>query len=156
LRTGGQSWILPSFGWLVVLHALRRPPSQGIGPFTVILCFMMWNWLLQTGLAMLLFPSFVDDQMDGFGNARYRPQEIITICVLRWTFFPGASSTPDVVSGSVLESMKIANQGRQPAAVPRHGGRHPAAPKLEPMSRHRHLPLRLLQPGIISPGCRAR
>jgi hypothetical protein len=106
---------LLSFGWLIAFFVLSGGRAiVGIGLFTVILCFyMMWNWLrAETGLAMLLFPSFVDDQMDGFGNARYRPQEIITICVLRWTFFPGSSSTPDVVSGSVLESMKIANQAR--------------------------------------------
>jgi hypothetical protein len=62
----------------------------------------------QTGLALLLFPSFIDDMADAFGNAVYRPQEIVTMMSVRWTYFNGPSQL-NLIAGNVLESLKIAD-----------------------------------------------
>ena len=104
-----------SFAWMVGFFWLSGArPIVGVIFVGLLLAFyMMWNWIrAETGLGMLLFPLFIDDMLDGFGNSILRPNEVLTWMMVRWTYFPGASSTADVVSGNVLETLKIADQAR--------------------------------------------
>jgi hypothetical protein len=104
-----------SFAWMVGFFWLSGArPIVGVIFVGLLLSFyMMWNWIrIETGLGMLMFPLMMDDMLDGFGNSILRPKEILTWMMLRWTYFPGASSTADVISGNVLESLKIADQSR--------------------------------------------
>jgi hypothetical protein len=81
----------------------------------ILMFYLMWTWLrAETGLGLLLFPLFIDDMLDATGNAIFRPQEVIAIMSVRWTYFPGAGSTAQVISGNVLEGMKIADSARIP------------------------------------------
>jgi len=102
-----------SCAWMVGFFYLSGArPIVGVVFVGLLLSFyMMWNWIrAETGLGMLLFPLFLDDMLDGFGNSLLKPNEILTWMMLRWTYFNGASSTADVVSGNVLETLKIADQ----------------------------------------------
>jgi hypothetical protein len=100
-----------SFAWLVCFCWLAGcRVVVGVGLISAILIFYVaWTWLrAETGLALLLFPSFLDDMADAFGNAIYRPQEIVTMMSVRWTYFNGPSQL-NLISGNVLESLKIAD-----------------------------------------------
>jgi hypothetical protein len=100
-----------SFVWLVWFCYLAGcRVVVGVGLISVLLIFYVaWTWLrAETGLALLLFPSFLDDMADAFGNAIYRPQEIVTIMSVRWTYFNGPTQL-NLVAGNVLESLKIAD-----------------------------------------------
>jgi hypothetical protein len=104
-----------SYGWMVYFcYLIGARLWVGAGLIGLILMFyMMWTWLrAETGLGLLLFPLFIDDMTDAMGNAIFRPQEIVAIMGLRWTYFPGAGSTAQVISGNVLDSMKIADSAR--------------------------------------------
>ncbi len=100
-----------SFAWLVYFCCLAGcRVVVGLGLISVLLMFYVaWTWLrAETGLALLLFPSFLDDMADAFGNSIYRPQEIVTIMSVRWTYFNGPTQL-DLIPGNVIESLKIAD-----------------------------------------------
>ena len=104
-----------SYGWMVYFcYLIGARIWVGMGLIALILMFyLMWTWLrAETGLGLLLFPLFIDDMLDATGNGIFRPQEIIAIMSVRWTYFPGAGSTAQLVSGNVLEGMKIADSAR--------------------------------------------
>ena len=106
-----------SYGWMVYFcYMIGARIWVGMGLIALILMFyLMWTWLrAETGLGLLLFPLFIDDMLDATGNAVFRPQEVIAIMSVRWTYFPGAGSTAQLVSGNVLEGMKIADSARIP------------------------------------------
>jgi hypothetical protein len=105
------------FAWLVWFCWLAGcRVIVGIGIVSALLTFYL-AWALlraETGLALLLFPSFLDDIADAFGNAMYRPQEIVAIMSVRWTYFNGPSQL-NLVAGNALESLKIADAAHIPA-----------------------------------------
>jgi hypothetical protein len=111
-----------SYGWMVCFcWMIGTRVWVGASLIALILAFhMMWTWLrAETGLGLLLFPAFIDDMVDAMGNAVFRPQEIIAIMSVRWTYFPGAGSTAQVISGNVLDGMKIADSARLGGTNPR-------------------------------------
>jgi hypothetical protein len=104
-----------SYGWMVYFCCMIGARVWvGMGLIALILMFyLMWTWLrAETGLGLLLFPLFIDDMWDAMGNGIFRPQEVIAVMSVRWTYFPGAGSTAQLVSGNVLEGMKIADSAR--------------------------------------------
>lgn len=113
---GALAGLAVSFAWLVCFCWLVGcRVVVGIGLISVLLMFYVaWAWLrAETGLALLLFPSFIDDIADAFGNSIYRPQEIVTIMSVRWTYFNGPTQL-NLVAGNVLESLKMADAARIP------------------------------------------
>jgi len=105
-----------SFAWLVFFCCLIGcRVFVAVGLIATLLAFYVaWTWMrAETGLALLLYPSFLDDMADAFGNGWYRPQEIVTIMSVRWTYFNGATQL-NLVPGNVLESLKIADSARIP------------------------------------------
>ena len=106
-----------SFAWMVYFFWLG---GAGVVVAIIILAvllmlYMMWAWIrAETGLGLLLFPSFIDDMMDGFGSGVLRPGDIVMIMSIRWTYFNGNGSNAHLINGNVLESFKIADQARLP------------------------------------------
>ena len=101
-----------SFAWMVgfccLIGARVWMGAMLIG--LILMFYLMWTWLrAETGLGLLLFPLFIDDMLDATGNGVFRPQEVIAVMSVRWAYFPGAGSTAQIISGNVLEGMKIAD-----------------------------------------------
>ncbi len=88
--------------------------------FAVIMCllimsiYIMWARLrAETGLGFLSFPLGVESMMlVPFGSTPFRPQEIVTLISLRWSYFPGFGESYEVVTGNSLEAFKIADAGK--------------------------------------------
>jgi len=107
--------LLLSYGWLVYF-CLMVGARLIVGSLLIALIlayYLMWSWLrAETGLGLLLFPLFIEDMTFTVGTAIFRPQDIVAIMSVRWTYFPGSGSTLQVVSGNVLEGLKIADSAR--------------------------------------------
>jgi hypothetical protein len=103
-----------SVAWMVYFCSLvgcRLVVAVGLVSALLTL-YLAWTWLrAETGLGLLLFPSFLDDMTDAFGNSIYRPREIVMIMSVRWAYFNGPSQL-NVVTGNVMESLKIADAAR--------------------------------------------
>jgi hypothetical protein len=107
--------LLISYGWMVGFCMVAGARLWvGLGVIALVLIYyLMWAWLrAETGLGMLVFPLFIDDMLDNTGNAIFRPAEIVAIMSLRWTYFLGSSTGSEVISGNVLEGMKVADAAR--------------------------------------------
>ncbi len=76
--------------------------------------YVMWARLrAETGLGFLPFPLGVESMMLlPFGSTPFRPQEIVTLISLRWSYFPGFGESYEVVTGNGLEAFKIADAGK--------------------------------------------
>lgn len=111
------SALLLSYAWMVYLCLLIGSRLYlGMMLIALLLAYyLMWSWLrAETGLGLLLFPLFIDDMIVALGNSSLRPQEILTIASLRWTYFPGSGSTAQIIPGNVLEGLKIADAAQVP------------------------------------------
>lgn len=105
------------WSWLVgfcVFAGCRIQVAIGLTGL-ILLYYLMWTWLrAETGLGLLLFPLMVDDMIRALGQVALRPQEIVAICSLRWTYFPGGGSSAHIVAGNLLEGVKIADAASIP------------------------------------------
>ncbi len=103
-----------SCAWLVYFCVLAGcRPGMAMGLIAALLgLYIAWTWLrAETGLGLLLFPNFLDDMTDAFGNTVYRPREIMMIMSVRWAYFNGPSQL-NILPGNVAESLKIADAAR--------------------------------------------
>jgi hypothetical protein len=75
----------------------------------------------ETGLAFLAFPMGVEDLVTTpLGSAILRPRETVALIGLRWAYFPGGSSSSEILTGNSLEALKIADaSGISPVALVR-------------------------------------
>jgi hypothetical protein len=80
----------------------------------IIAWHMVWARLrAETGMSFIGFPFQVNEMMlQPFGSGAYRPAELVTISALRWASFPGWGESCEVVTGSALDSFKIADSAR--------------------------------------------
>lgn len=76
--------------------------------------YVMWARLrAETGLGFLPFPLEIQSGLTSLvGTASLRPREVVTMISTRWAYFPGFGESSEVITGNVLESIKIADSAR--------------------------------------------
>jgi len=99
-----------SFTWLVGMCWLAGCRlGVGIALIVVILVYYVtWTRLrAETGLGFIPYPLFIHQSIGvPFGNAAFRPSEIIMIHAAHWSYHGGGDSF-EIIPGNALESMKI-------------------------------------------------
>jgi hypothetical protein len=105
-----------STGWLVYFCWLAGARvTVGAAIIALILMFyLVWARLrAETGMGFIPFGLNVNDIMViPFGSAVFRPREIVMLLSARWSYFPGFGESLEVVTGNMLESMKVADAAR--------------------------------------------
>jgi hypothetical protein len=76
--------------------------------------FAVWARLrAENGMAFICFPYQIHDLVAvPFSNGAFRPSEFVALITLRWVYTPGFSASSEVITGSALDSFKIADSAR--------------------------------------------
>ncbi len=77
----------------------------------IVNAYVVWARLrAETGLGFLYYPLEMGDAfVMPFGTTALRPREVVTLFSLRWAYYPFEGSGPDILTGHVLEGLKIAD-----------------------------------------------
>jgi hypothetical protein len=80
----------------------------------IVSYYVMWARIrAETGIGFIPFPLEIQDGLVSvLGSRWFSPRELVTLISLRWSYFPGAGETAEVITGNALESYKIADTAR--------------------------------------------
>jgi len=83
---------------------------------TLLILYVGWARVrAETGLSFLAFPLGAEDMITvPSGSTFLRPREVVALIGLRWAYFPGGSSSSEVLTGSSLDALKIADAAELP------------------------------------------
>lgn len=105
-------------GYMVIfcMAAGARLPVALLLISLVLAYHMVWARLrAENGMSFIGFPYTVGRILqEPLGTAMLRPQEVITINALSWTYWPGWGEGCETITGASLDALKISSSARIP------------------------------------------
>lgn len=75
--------------------------------------YLVWARLrAETGLGFMTFPAPLYDAAVSFGTGRLRPEELVTLTAIYWTYWPGQAECYDSVAQNSIDAFKVADASR--------------------------------------------